>query len=90
MKVDNDKESKNFSCFLCFQVAEILVDSPLDNISFFSGSSEKIKILTDSFFKTFDNSFKAMNEETKWKLRCSERVVEDVLYTFGADQEREK
>ncbi|CAO0799140.1 unnamed protein product [Mucor circinelloides] len=30
-----------------------------------------------------------MNEETKWKLRCSERVVEDVLYTFGADQERE-
>lgn len=88
MNVINDPRFNNFSHFVCFQNMKSL-DNSLDKISFSSGSSEKIKILTNGFYDTFDNCFKQMKEETKRKLR-SERVVEDILYSFGADLEREK
>lgn len=64
-------------------------NSPLNTFNFSSGTSEKIKILTNSFYDAFDNCFKKMKEETKWKLRTG-RVVEDILYSYGADLEREK
>ncbi|KAL0084141.1 hypothetical protein J3Q64DRAFT_1736089 [Phycomyces blakesleeanus] len=63
-------------------------DSPFDTISFSTGTSEKIKLLTNSFYDAFDMCFKKMKEEKKWKLR-SKRVVEDILYSYGTDLERE-
>ncbi|KAI7906311.1 uncharacterized protein BX663DRAFT_557997 [Cokeromyces recurvatus] len=71
------------------QVKNIEVpDNPLDTVSFASGVSERIKLLTTRSFDVFDNCFKKMKEDKKWKLR-SERVVEDILYSYGSDLERE-
>lgn len=64
MNSNNDPRFNNFSYFFCFQNVKIL-DTPLDKIGFSSSSSEKIKILTDSFYDAFDNCFKKMKEETK-------------------------
>jgi hypothetical protein len=84
VKDNNNPQFNNFYCFFFFQNAR-----SLDKISFSCGSSEKIKVLTDKCYDAFDNCFKKMKEETKWNLR-SGRVVEDILYSFGADLEREK
>ncbi|KAG1490464.1 hypothetical protein G6F47_012252 [Rhizopus delemar] len=50
--------------------------------------SESIKLLTDLSFRKFESSFKAMDDQMKWKL-CSGRTVEDVLYDYGMELERE-
>ncbi|KAI7901387.1 uncharacterized protein BX663DRAFT_487548 [Cokeromyces recurvatus] len=63
-------------------------DNSSDAVNVSSGSSERIKLLTNSSFDIFDNCFKKMKEDKKWKLR-SEKVVEDILYSYGSDLERE-
>ncbi|KAI8878659.1 hypothetical protein K501DRAFT_277275 [Backusella circina FSU 941] len=90
---ENSEDAKNLTNTSEISLSQVknaeIPGNPLDTFSFSSDTSEKIKLLTNSFYDGFDICFKKMKEENKWKLR-SERVVEDILYSYEADLEREK
>ncbi|KAG0736314.1 hypothetical protein G6F57_013665 [Rhizopus arrhizus] len=75
---------------VAFNVTTIETNAQIDETaeSSVADSSESIKLLTDLSFRKFESSFKAMDDQMKWKL-CSGRTVEDVLYDYGLELERE-
>ncbi|KAG1140609.1 hypothetical protein G6F37_012184 [Rhizopus arrhizus] len=75
---------------MAFNIATIETNAQNDETaeSSVADSSESIKLLTDLSFRKFESSFKAIDDQMKWKL-CSGRTVEDVLYDYGLELERE-